>query len=35
MTDADLLAVCDGEISIGSRRIPCAVLEDGTRVITQ
>ncbi|MEM7627628.1 MAG: P63C domain-containing protein [Planctomycetota bacterium] len=30
-----LKATHDGEIPIGEARIPCAVLEDGTRVLTQ
>lgn len=28
-------AVCDGTITLGSASIPCAVLADGTRVLTQ
>jgi len=35
MTEQILKAVSEGEISIAGHVIPCAVLEDGTRVLNQ
>ncbi len=35
MSDQILKATHEGELTIGNLTIPCAVLEDGSRVITQ